>query len=85
MYIPTKFLYFFYSFSVLFTIATLPVEFNASKRALETIKNGELLYGEEYNGAKSVLTAAAMTYVASALTAIMQLLRLLLIAGRRRD
>ena len=74
-----------YSFSVLFTIATLPVEFNASKRALETIKNGELLYGEEYNGAKSVLTAAAMTYVASALTAIMQLLRLLLIAGRRRD
>ena len=74
-----------FSFSVLFTLVTLPVEFNASKRALETIKNGELLYGDEYSGAKSVLTAAAMTYVASALTAMMQLLRLLVIAGRRRD
>lgn len=73
-----------FSLSVLFTIATLPVEFNASKRALETIRNSDLLYGEEYTGAKRTLQAAAMTYVAAALTAIMQLVRLLLIA-RRRD
>lgn len=73
-----------FGFSVLFTIATLPVEFNASKRALETIKNGNLLYGEEYTGAKRTLQAAAMTYVASALTAILQLLRLLIIANNRR-
>ncbi len=73
-----------FSASVLFTIATLPVEFNASKRALECIKNSDLLYGDEYTGAKRTLQAAAMTYVASALTAIMQLLRLILIA-RRRD
>ena len=73
-----------FALSVLFTIATLPVEFNASKRALETIRNGELLYGEEYTGAKRVLQAAAMTYVAAALTAIMQLLRLIVIANNRR-
>lgn len=73
-----------FSASVLFTIATLPVEFNASSRALKCIRESELLYGEEYNGARSVLRAAAMTYVASALTAIMQLLRLILIAQRRR-
>lgn len=72
-----------FSASVLFTVATLPVEFNASKRALECIKNSDLLYGEEYKGAKRTLQAAAMTYVASALTAIMQLLRLILIARRR--
>lgn len=72
-----------FSASVLFTVATLPVEFNASKRALECIKNSELLYGEEYKGAKRTLQAAAMTYVASALTAIMQLLRIILIARRR--
>lgn len=73
-----------FSLSVLFTIATLPVEFNASKRALETIKNNELLYGDEYTGAKRTLQAAAMTYVAAALTAILQLLRLIVIAQRRR-
>lgn len=72
-----------YSAAVLFTICTLPVEFNASSRALKTIRETELLSGEEYKGAKSVLTAAAMTYVASALTSVMQLLRLLLIARRR--
>lgn len=74
-----------FSFSVIFTIATLPVEFNASKRALECIKNGDLLYGEEYKGAKRTLQAAAMTYVAAAITAIMQLLRILLIARRRNN
>ena len=74
-----------FSLSVLFTIATLPVEFNASKRALECIRESELLYGDEYTGAKRTLQAAAMTYVASALTAIMQLLRLIIIARGRRD
>ncbi len=74
-----------FSLSVLFTIATLPVEFNASKRALECIRESNLLVGEEYNGAKRTLQAAAMTYVAAALTAVMQLLRLIVIArGRRR-
>ncbi len=73
-----------FALSVLFTVATLPVEFNASKRALETIRKGDLLYGDEYTGAKRTLQAAAMTYVAAALTAIMQLLRLLVIAQRRR-
>lgn len=74
-----------FSLSVLFTIATLPVEFNASKRALECIRESDLLYGDEYTGAKRTLQAAEMTYVASALTAIMQLLRLIIIARGRRD
>ena len=74
-----------FSLSVLFTIATLPVEFNASKRALECIRESDLLYGDEYTGAKRTLQAAAMTYVAAALTAIMQLLRLIIIARGRRD
>lgn len=74
-----------FSLSVLFTIVTLPVEFNASKRALNTIKDRELLYGDEYTGAKRTLQAAAMTYVAAALTAILQLLRLLFIANRRNN
>lgn len=73
-----------FSASVLFTVVTLPVEFDASRRALKCFRDTHLLAEEEYNGAKSVLQAAAMTYVASALTAIMQLLRLLLVA-RRRD
>ena len=60
------------------------MEFDASRRALKCIRETNLLREEEYKGVKSVLSAAAMTYVASALTAIMQLLRLLLIA-RRRD
>lgn len=74
-----------FSLSVLFTLVTLPVEFNASNRALKSIKQGELLYGEEYNGAKRTLQAAAMTYVAAAVTAIMQLLRLIIIARGRRN
>lgn len=72
-----------FSASVLFTVATLPVEFDASRRALKCIRESHLLTEEEYKGAKSVLQAAAMTYVASALTAIMQLLRLLLLVRRR--
>lgn len=72
-----------FSASVLFTVVTLPVEFDASRRALKCIREGNLLREDEYSGAKSVLTAAAMTYVASAITAIMQLLRLLFIVNRR--
>ncbi len=73
-----------YSTSLLFTLVTLPVEFNASKRALNVIKNSQLLIGEQYQGAKQTLTAAALTYVAAALTALLQLLRVITIAKRRR-
>ena len=75
-----------FALAVLFAIITLPVEFNASKRALAALEaNGYLQPGEEMRGARKVLSAAAMTYVASAFMAIMQLLRLLAIAGARRD
>lgn len=74
----------FFSLSVLFTLVTLPVEFNASKRALATIQGTNLLYDDEYPGAKKTLSAAAMTYVAAAATAVAQLLRLILLANRRR-
>lgn len=74
-----------FSFTVLFTLITLPVEFNASRRALNSLENGGFMTREELPGAKSVLSAAAMTYVAAALTAVLQLLRLLALTGRRRD
>ena len=74
----------FFACAVLFTIVTLPVEFNASSRALKCIRDNQLLVGDQYKGARSVLRAAAMTYVASALTAILQLIRLLLIVNRNR-
>ncbi|MBQ3692472.1 MAG: zinc metallopeptidase [Clostridia bacterium] len=75
-----------YSLAVLVYLVTLPVEFDASRRALSAIKSNYMLDENEYKGAKSVLTAAAMTYVASALSALIQFLRLVLIAnGRRRD
>lgn len=73
-----------FSLSVIFTLVTLPVEFNASSRALACIKDTNLLIGDEYTGAKRTLQAAAMTYVAAAATSILQLLRLLLIVNRRR-
>ncbi|MGN1125891.1 MAG: zinc metallopeptidase [Ruminococcus sp.] len=73
----------FFSLSVLFTVVTLPVEFDASRRALKCIRETNLLNTEEYEGTKKVLQAAAMTYVAAAATALLQLLRLILIANRR--
>lgn len=73
-----------YSTSLLFTLVTLPVEFNASKRALKIIESTGMLQGEEYEGAKKTLSAAAMTYVAAALTALLQLLRIITLARRRR-
>lgn len=74
----------FFSFSVIFTLITLPVEFDASKRALATIEQANLLGVEEYKGAKKTLSAASMTYVAAAATAVAQLLRLILVLNRRR-
>ena len=72
---------------VAFSLITLPVEFNASRRALQALEGGAYLDSEELKGARSVLSAAALTYVASALTAILQLVRLIAISGvgRRRD
>ncbi len=68
--------------AVLFHVVTLPVEFNASRRALAQLTNGGYLVGNEVNGARKVLNAAALTYVATTLVAIMHLLRLLLLANR---
>lgn len=73
-----------YSIVALFQLITLPVEFNASKRALQTISANGFLVGEEYNGAKKVLTAAALTYVAALASSLATLLRLLIVA-RRND
>ena len=65
---------------------TLPVEFNASRRALTAIEDGQLLTDEELNGARKTLRAAALTYVAATAVALAQLVRLLAIfGGRRRD
>ncbi|WP_127836396.1 zinc metallopeptidase [Clostridium prolinivorans] len=74
-----------FSAVVLFQLITLPVEFNASRRALQSLKSRAILYEEELNAAKAVLKAAAMTYVAAALVAISQLLRLIVISDRNRD
>ena len=73
--------------AMLFQIVTLPVEFNASNRALASIENRGMLNSEEYAGAKKVLTAAAMTYVAATASSVLQLIRLVLLFGgnRRRD
>ena len=71
-----------YSAVALFQLITLPVEFNASKRALQTIEANNFLDAEEYIGAKKVLTAAALTYVAALASALATLLRLLLIVNR---
>ena len=74
-----------FSLSVLFQLITLPVEFNASGRALSILSDSGMLYPDEVTGAKKVLSAAAMTYVAAALTAVLQLLRLIMLFGRRSD
>lgn len=75
-----------YSAVVAFQVITLPVELNASRRAVQTVYELGALNEEETKGAKKVLTAAALTYVAAAASAVLQLLRLLLIAnGSRRD
>ena len=73
-----------FSLAVLFQIVTLPVEFNASNRAIRVIADRGMMYGEEIVAAKKVLSAAALTYVAAAASSILQLLRLVLLAGGRR-
>ncbi len=69
---------------VFFQLVTLPVEFNASIRAVRTLEDSMMLEAEERKGAAAVLRAAALTYVAALVTSLLQLLRLLLIRGRRR-
>ena len=75
----------FFSLSVAFTLITLPVEFNASHRAIDLLVADGFLDSDEIGGAKKVLSAAAMTYVAAAFAAVAQLLRLIAIFGRRDD
>jgi len=73
-----------FGLTLLFSLVTLPVEFNASSRAIRALRAGGFLGEEELRGAKAVLDAAALTYVASAISSLLQLLRLLIIA-RRND
>ena len=68
---------------LLFQLVTLPVEFNASSRALKLIKEYKIVTEDEHSGAKKMLTSAALTYVAGVLAAIMDILRLVLLYGRR--
>ena len=75
----------FFSLSVAFTVITLPVEFNASHRAIDLLVEQNFLDSDEIGGAKKVLKAAAMTYVAAAFAAIAELLRLLAIFGLRSN
>lgn len=74
-----------FGLSLLFQLITLPVEFNASHRAVAAISGAGLLDKQELDGAKKTLRAAALTYVAAAAVSLMQLLRLILIFGGRRD
>ena len=76
-----------FGLSLVFQLITLPVEFNASRRAMQAIESAAILTEEEQRGARKTLTAAALTYVAATAVALMQLLRLILIFGgrRRRD
>ena len=76
-----------FSLAVVFQLVTLPVEFNASHRALQMLEGTGILSPEENRGARTVLTAAALTYVAALTSSILQLLRMIMIVngGRRRD
>jgi Zn-dependent membrane protease YugP len=75
-----------FSLSLIFQLITLPVEFNASRRAMQAIDSSNLLTQDEQRGARKTLTAAALTYVAATAVALMQLLRLIMLfGGRSRD
>lgn len=74
-----------YSAIAFFQLVTLPVEFNASARAMSVLRNSGMLNTDELTASRKVLTAAAMTYVAALLTSLLTLLRLVLLAGRRRN
>jgi Zn-dependent membrane protease YugP len=71
-----------FSLTALFQLVTLPTEFNASSRALRTLDEAGILYKEEIEGARKVLSAAAMTYVAALASSLASLLRLIFIANR---
>lgn len=73
-----------FSFAVLFQLVTLPVEFNASRRAVQILGESGMLLSDELSMTKKVLRAAALTYVAGAASAILQLLRIILLTGGRR-
>lgn len=74
-----------FSLALLFQLVTLPVEFNASRRALQILANGQVLTRDEVPMVRKVLTAAALTYVAAALATFLQLLRLIILFGGNRD
>ena len=74
-----------FSFSLIFQLITLPVEFNASHRAITAISQSGILFDNEISGAKKTLRAAAMTYVAATAVALMQLIRLIMIFNKRRN
>ena len=74
-----------FSLSVLFQLVTLPVELNASNRAMRLLEETGILYRDEISGVRRVLSAAALTYVASAAASLLQLLRVILLFGGRRD
>lgn len=74
-----------FAVTTVFALVTLPVEFDASKRALVSLESSGILGPQELDGARKVLNAAALTYVAAAMVSILSLLRLLLISGRRDD
>lgn len=74
-----------FSLATLFQLVTLPVEFNASRRAMEGMRDCGILYDDELSDARRVLGAAAMTYVAALATSLLSLLRLIIIANNRRD
>ena len=71
-----------FAFVVFFQLITLPVEFNASRRAMVILRDANILYGEELDGAQKVLSAAALTYVAAVASSLLQLLRLVLLTQR---
>ncbi|MDD3410988.1 MAG: zinc metallopeptidase [Eubacteriales bacterium] len=71
-----------FALTLVFSLVTLPVEFNASKRALQTLSAGNYLTADEMDGARAVLNAAAMTYVAAAISSLLQLLRLVILSRR---
>jgi Zn-dependent membrane protease YugP len=73
-----------FSLAVAFQLITLPVEFNASNRALAMLEETGVLYADELPKTRKVLNAAALTYVAAAASSILQLLRLVLLFGNRR-
>ena len=74
-----------FSLAVLFQVVTLPVEFDASKRALKLLEETGILYRDETGAVKNVLSAAALTYVAAAAASLLQLLRVIILFGGRRD